>query len=273
MNFQCSLSPRRLLAGLLGVKFLLLCTATLPVTAGTELTKEEQRQILDEAVHILGGNANVITRWNSAVRFAQIGGDEREDRAAVRIVQDATASAGLDLEVFVTELNGGLYLEQVRQSPKLDLSVCPPEEVQCANFIVVHTDAEIMRALAAEIPLRPLYHDALQRSRSIPCFFAPHKITASEIFQVLIYVREDLSPELTDTCLQEEIWQSFGLFGDVTGSRYFSFDNRVAPKSLTSYDQALLEALYHPSLGPGAPVFRVLRQFMDALEFDLYENQ
>jgi len=245
--------------------------------AGTALSKAEQGKILDEAVHILGGNANIISRWDDKILFTQIGSDANEALIANRIIKEVTSAIGLDLELILVKRDGKLdgndYLARVQQSPRFDLSLCPETDSSCANFVVVHTNAETMLALATEIPLRPVYRESLQRSAEIPCFFAPHLITASRIRQVLVYIREDLSTELTETCLQEEIWQSFGLFGDVTGSSYFSFDNRVVPKKITSYDRALLEAVYHPDLGPGAPVFRVLKVFMDALEFDIYATE
>jgi len=241
--------------------------------AGTALSKAVQGEILDEAVHILGGNANIISRWDDKILFAQIGSDSNESRIANRVIKEVTSTIGLDLELISMMLDGNDYLARVQQSPRFDLSACPETDSDCANFVIVHTNAETMLALATEIPLRPVYRESLQRSAEIPCFFAPHLIAASRIRQVLVYIREDLSSELTETCLQEEIWQSFGLFGDVTGSSYFSFDNRVVPKKITSYDRALLEAVYHPDLGPGAPVFRVLKVFMDALEFDIYATE
>ena len=45
----------------------------------------------------------------------------------------------------------------------------------------------------------------------------------------VVYVRSDLDPSMLETCLQEEIYQSFGLFGDYTGSTLFSFCTCRAP--------------------------------------------
>ena len=47
----------------------LVDTTTLP----SRLQKSEHRQVFDEAVHILGGNVNVISQWTRPVRLVVVG--------------------------------------------------------------------------------------------------------------------------------------------------------------------------------------------------------
>ena len=86
------------------------------------------------------------------------------------------------------------------------------------------------------------------------------------IRQGFVYVRSDLGEAMTRTCLQEELYQTFGLFNDASGSNWFSFNNRVEPKSITAMDKLLLQTLYSPEFRPGAPAYVVVRQFLKNLD-------
>lgn len=71
------------------------------------------------------------------------------------------------------------------------------------------------------------------------------------------------------TCLQEEIWHSFGLYNNVEGSKLFSFNNAVAHKTLTRYDRAPIQALYASRVKPGNPVGLVMEIFINRLAEDV----
>ena len=94
-----------------------------------------------------------------------------------------------------------------------------------------------------------------------------------EIRQALVFVRNDLSQDMVRTCLQEEIYQSFGMFNDFTGSRYYSFNNRIEPKVITRYDRALLETIYDSGFRQGAPVFMVVKKLMEKLGLDPFAKE
>ena len=87
-----------------------------------------------------------------------------------------------------------------------------------------------------------------------------------------MFVSSDLAEPMLRTCLQEEIYQSFGLFNDFSGSNYFSFNNIVAPKSITHYDRTLLTSIYDPAFQPGTPVFRVTARFMELLGYEQFRR-
>ena len=119
-----------------------------------------------------------------------------------------------------------------------------------------------MRTIAENIPLRTVYQEALQRDNAV-CFFAPYQ-RDSAIFQALVFVKNTSDAALIRTCLYEEIYQAFGLFNDFTDSDYFSFNNKVQEKQITSADKALLKTVYQ--FEPGAPVFVVGKQLIKLLK-------
>lgn len=239
------------------------------------LTKAEQTQIFDEAIHILGGNANVLSRWVGEVRFASIGDVEpAAHEAALEIVSAVAAQTNLSLVPLQHGVASSVdYLDAVVKSPPLDLSVCDDtREDQCANFVVVFSDAPTMQKLSAALPLRSLYTKAFERTLDIPCFYSPFVSGQMVIRQAFVYVRKDLPKPMLKTCLAEEIYQSFGLFNDYSGSQYFSFNNVVEPKEITDYDRALLRTVYDDRHRPGSPVFVVVRQLMNELGFKPFDR-
>lgn len=232
---------------------------------GQSLTTAQKGEIWDQALHILGGNANVISRWADPVRFAVIADNNSNDLTnhAVAVVREIAELTALPLTIISSE-HGSLpqYLKALTQSKPYQLLPCE-QQGECANFVVVVTDIDSMQKIASAIPLRNVYQKALLSDQSAVCFFAPFQ-GASVIRQALVFVREDLSDAMIRTCLQEEIYQSFGLFSDYTDSEYFSFNNRVEPKEITVYDKALLQAVY--DFSPGAPVFLVAKRLITNLE-------
>lgn len=269
---HCQLRVRITLPGLLAI---VLYSSSVSLHADEPLTKSEEGQIYDQAIHILGGNANVISKWVDDIRFAIIG-EATEDSAAFArsILAGVATQTGLTLQPIEHALtNADDYLLAVKQSQPSRLAACSSDDKDhCANFVVLFTDAETMYALAKAIPLRPVYQKSLDNHQNNPCFFAPFQTRAMEISQAFVYVRQDLPPAMIRTCLQEEIYQSFGLFNDYTGSTFFSFNNVVEPKSITLYDRALLTSVYDAQIKPGAPVWKVMEHLMDKLRIDPFSK-
>lgn len=240
------------------------------------ITRAQRMQVHDEAVHILGGNVNVISRWVSDIRFHVVG-TEWFRRQATLTLEEVASVAGLKLLPSAKEPDTAEgYLALLESTPAVQLSSCDTQQQQaalsegntCANFIVVQTSNTMMQKMSEAIPLRKVYQDSFAGAQSVSCFFAPFVGSRQFIHQAFVYVSDDLDDAMLQTCLHEEIYQSFGLFNDYTDSVYFSFNNKVEPKSITGYDRELLKTVYHPDFAPGTPVFRVLERFMDVLELD-----
>lgn len=267
-------SSSRRLTAVAGTLSALLWLSLAAAQQQPSLSAVEQRQVYEEAIHILGGNVNVISRWQREIRLRVVGAASAEGaRRAARILAEVTAQISLPLRA-VTEppLTAGDYLAELARSPRFTLGECAGDDSSCANFVVIFSSAADMQAIAKAIPLRPVYQQAFNRGQAPLCFFSPFQTGYLEITQALVYVRDDLPARMLETCLQEEIYQSFGLFNDAGGSRFFSFNNVVQPKSITRYDKALLQAIYDPEFRPGAPVFRVVKRLMDNLGFDQFQH-
>jgi hypothetical protein len=239
------------------------------VHAEDTLSREQQGQIFDEAIHILGGNVNVISRWEQDVRLRIVG--RAGDSSASLAEQTLAEVTGLVDRRYTLATEPAIsaedYLAELQRSPPFTIGECE-EQDRCGNFVVVFASAATMKDIASTIPLRPVYQRTFDRDPTPLCFFSPFQTGYMEIRQALVYVRDDLSTDMLRTCLQEEIYQSFGMFNDAGGSRYFSFNNVVEPKSITRYDRALLQAIYDPAFAPGAPAFRVVKRLMENLGFD-----
>jgi len=239
------------------------------------LSKAEEGQLYDQAVHILGGNANVISRWVDPVRLAVIGPpNEQSNAQAQTIISEIAVQTGLHWSSIKHDVrDANAYHVRLRNTDELDLSVCDTRAAEdCANFVVLFASVDNIKEIAAALPLRRVYQRSLDENDAVLCFFAPFQTSRQEIRQAFVYVNDELSQDMLNTCLQEEIYQSFGLFNDFTDSTFFSFNNRVEPKSITEYDRALLASVYDPSLKPGAPVFAVMERLMKRLAIDPFNK-
>jgi len=293
----------------------------------TELEPSEHGQVFDEAIHILGGNVNVISQWTGEIRLVVVG-DTLVDAAAVAESGAGTKTAEMEVQgrpgqaktgqggagqgsasfvagsvvAEVAELTGlqiakardsydsvDNYLQSIRRAARFSLSDCDSRsgvdhsdvgqaaasesESGCGNFFVVIADVAEMEAIAKAIPLRPVYQKAFANPDAVKCFFSPFQTGYMEIKQALVFVRRDLSRAMVRTCLQEEIYQSFGMFNDFSGSRYYSFNNKIEPKVITRYDRALLQTIYEPGFRHGAPVFAVVKKLMERLGLDPFASE
>ena len=269
----------------------LVDTTTLP----SRLQESEHRQVFDEAVHILGGNVNVISQWTRPVRLVVVGEitwddsgttdsgnstEAHQDSAADyarAVIEEIVSLANLTVEVADDSYRDAqTYLQSLKRSARFTLSDCVEAESAggaCGNFFVIFADVAEMEAITRAIPLRPVYQKAFSNPQGVKCFFSPFQTAYMEIRQALVFVNKDLPREMVRTCLQEEIYQSFGMFNDYTGSAYYSFNNKIEPKVITRYDRALLETIYDSSFKQGAPVFAVVRKLMERLGLDPFTEE
>lgn len=238
--------------------FLLLVHPALAMDAA------EQKILAEQAIRILGGNGNVIARWNRPVRLGLVGfTDEQSDRFARSTLNEIGQITGLNTAVSSWRHDkSNDYLVELNASPAYALAHCATGVTDCANLVVIMTSPEQMQRIARAIPLREIYQESLKGETTPKCFFAPFQRAYVDIVQAVVFISAGQSSEMTQTCLNEEIYQSFGMFSDVTGSRYFSFDNREEPKSITCYDKLLLQSIYSKQFQAGAPAFRVVLEFM-----------
>ena len=255
--------------------------STVPVESQTSaslkvprLTNAEQANVFDEAIHILGGNVNVQSKWIDNIRFTIIGQASAAAREQVSItLQDIAGQTGLAVSnaenPYATASD---FVAAIEQSPKGHWRPCTQKNTMCANLLILVTDVDAMRDVAQAVPLRPVYLRSLADTGGASCFFSPFINQRKEIVGALVFVSSDLAEPMLRTCLQEEIYQSFGLFNDFSGSNYFSFNNIVAPKSITHYDRTLLTSIYDPAFQPGTPVFRVTARFMELLGYEQFRR-
>ena len=238
------------------------------------LSSAEQANVFDEAIHILGGNANVQSKWTDHIRFTIVGQASAAAREHVSIIlSDIATSTGLAVSnathPYATASD---FVAAIEQSPKGQWQTCTNQNASCVNLLILVTDVETMRDVAQAIPLRPVYLRALADDGGASCFFSPFINQRLEIVRALVFVSSELTEPMLQTCLQEEIYQSFGMFNDFSGSHYFSFNNIVAPKSITHYDRTLLASIYDPAFKPGTPVFRVTARFMELLGYEQFRR-
>lgn len=314
LALNLALSMVSMSAGVQASTDTLIDTSPLP----SELESSEHGQVFDEAIHILGGNVNVISQWTGEIRLVVVGDTQVDTAGGITngvagssasqpSTQTSAAEVAGNVIAEVAQLTGLLigkasdsyanaedYLQSIRRAGRFSLSDCTDQSARvqeskdltannqaardpsavaagrpaCGNFFVVIADVAEMEAIAKAIPLRPVYQKAFANPDAIKCFFSPFQTGYMEIKQALVFVRRDLSRAMVRTCLQEEIYQSFGMFNDFTGSRYYSFNNKIAPKVITRYDRALLQTIYEPGFRHGAPVFVVVKKLMERLGLD-----
>jgi len=222
-----------------------------------------------QAVQILGGNESVVSKWRDDIRFVVIGGSATAEQVARSVIAEAAAIARLDLAYPTHAVRSARdYVDLVRAAPPRLLSpTCDGNASKpCFNFVVVFTDYPTMRELARAIPIHPYVARFVDTHPDMPCLYAPFHAGRQMIWQALVLIRHDLDDAMRQTCLQEEIYQAFGLFNDYSGSTLFSFNNVVAPKRITDYDKALLAALYDPRVKSGHPANFVAQIFLEYVE-------
>ncbi len=228
----------------------------------------QKGRVWDQAIHILGGNANVTSRWVDDVRFVVVADDATLENYTLGVLKQISTITSLPLEKVRSPYDSiASYVRALQQAEPYQLLPCSLENV-CVNLVVVVSDIDSMSQIARAVPLREVYQRSLEAGEraagtEVVCFFAPFQ-RASVIRQAMVFVHADLPLGMIHTCLQEELYQSFGLFNDFTDSEYYSFNNRVVEKKITQFDRALLHAVYE--FPAGAPAFKVVQQLLTNLE-------
>ncbi len=250
----------------------------------------DSNRLYNESIQILGVGRAPVVRWHDNIRLAMVGEIQKETVDTIQsLFREISLFTGVRFRV-INHLveNAEQYADLLNRSPPYDLGLCDQgNPTICANFVVVLSDRSSMHNVAMALPLRPVFQRATSLSsserntvsdvvndeeaggtssaatNSVLCFFSPGIYRNTRIVRSVVYVQNSLSLAMKRTCLQEEIYQSFGLFGDVTESGYFSFNNRVAIKKITTYDKRLLTSLYDGEFGPGTPAHVVARQLHD----------
>ncbi|OED36375.1 hypothetical protein AB833_27535 [Chromatiales bacterium (ex Bugula neritina AB1)] len=232
-----------------------LSTHSAPLQRDTPASLVDQGRLRDQAIHILGGNANVISRWIDEVRYVLVGHPRHIPVVNKTLVEISTLT---QVPVRSVDLHSADLISNEIVFRQAGVNLLCEKNTGCANFVVVVADIAQMKEIASAAQLRRVYRRALDEE-NVLCFFAPFQ-SASIIRQALVFVRSDQSEAMLNTCLREEIYQSFGLFNDYTDSEFFSFNNSVEPKSITQYDRHLLRAVY--KFKAGTPAFSVVQRFM-----------
>lgn len=218
-------------------------------------------------MHVLGGHRTPIARWDGPVRFALVGEiDQAVEATVLSIFSEISLFTGIHIQRIHHEIKTAAdYASALAQSPPYDMTICDNSNPGvCANFVVIVSGRTDMNRVAVTLPLRPVYQRATAPSDQVLCFFSPGLARGTEIVRSIVYVDSELDKTMINTCLQEEIYQSFGLFGDYSKSRYFSFNNEVTAKRITPYDKRLLTSLYDRAFPRGtfaAPVASQLSEY------------
>ncbi|OED37125.1 hypothetical protein AB833_24545 [Chromatiales bacterium (ex Bugula neritina AB1)] len=245
-----------------GIRFLALAITLCLTISNATVHSETQQQIIEkrkaqlaaETIHILGGIRSRVPRWNDTVRMAIIGGTASIDNAIVRsLTNELSLYSGINIEILQHNIaDAKLYLYEISNSARYAPSICDRHnQRKCANFVVIISSQSDMNRIARAYPMRPIYQKATNSKEQVHCFFSPGIAPNFEIKRGIVFVNNNLDDQMRQTCLQEEIYQSFGLFNDYTNSTYYSFNNMVEVKKITRFDKMLLSSLYDRAHPPG----------------------
>lgn len=266
MNSIQGNKQKLLLEALSCIAGIMLATSSVLAQDETNRTEKALTQLGIESIHILGGFRNPVIRWNSVINLAIVGDTDPTTMAQITSVfNEISLLSGIRYtRVGHAYTEPERYLKAIGDSPDHDLTLCDTtKSTQCANFVVLVISQELMHKVAVSLPLRPVFQQASARKDNIYCFFSPNVASNLEIKQSIVWVRSNLEEPLLNTCLQEEIYQSFGLFNDFSDSHYFSFNNIVAPKKITPFDKQLLTSLYDAAFRSGTSTEAVAQQLID----------
>lgn len=228
--------------------------------------KADEQQLLVESIHILGGFNSRVPRWSGNIRLAVVGdlSDSVEKNLDALLVKLSLYS-GLEFRRIEHNLtHASLYFQAISTSPAHDLTVCSKfNSAECANLVVIVSSQAEMSKIAVKLPMRTIYRTATAGAQTLYCFFSPGVSRSFEIMQSVVFVNSNLSEEMQHTCLQEEITQSLGLFNDYSDSVFYSFNNIVSPKQLTTHDKILLSSLYDRAFSTGALAGSFVEQIVE----------
>lgn len=233
----------------------------------SESVESEGNQLLSQSMHILGGQRRPVARWYEAVRVAIVGPVSGSMSDEIRsIFNEISLLSGIPYSLIQHDVSTAeAYASALLQSPPYDLSVCDHSDPSlCANFVIVLASKAAMNKVTLALPMRAVFQQVTEtRDDELLCFFSPGIKHSTEIVRSVVYVQSDIEETMQLTCLQEEIYQSFGLFDDYSDSQYFSFNNVVKEKQITVYDKQLLTSLYDNTFARGTPALPVAQQLVD----------
>lgn len=247
--------------GLVCALCFLVWTSRVDAQVETDVSVDESR-LMAESLHILGGVRNRVPRWNDSIRLAIVGVSDAGTTEYIKsLVSLISLYTGLDYKVLRhSYADARQYLVAVTQSPRYDLALCNGyQTLECANFIIIVSSQSTMHQIARSLPMRSVYQTATAGHEQVACFFSPGVSANFEIKRSVVFVNSELDRQMLRTCLQEEVFQSFGLFNDYSDSKYFSFNNIIDVKYLTRFDKILLTSLYDKS-NPTGSMARALAQ-------------
>lgn len=239
-----------------------------PVKADNSITHKDSgnKQFLVETIHILGGFNNRVPRWSGEIRIAVIGIlSDSVESSLDKLLAQLSLYSGLVIRRIEHDVSGVTqYFQAISESPAYDLALCSKTNAaECANFVVIVSSQAEMYRIAQSLPMRNVFQRATASARTVYCFFSPGISHSLEIEKSVVFINQSLSEKMKETCLQEEITQSFGLFNDYSGSLFYSFNNTVSPKMLTTHDKVLLSSLYDRAYSPGSLANSIANQVID----------
>lgn len=238
----------------------------------TQAAESDSQQLLRESVHILGGHRRPVVRWYEPVRVAVVGPVTEALTIEIRsLFNEISLLSGIPYTLIQHDIdNADTYASTLSHTSDYDLSICENSEpLSCANFVIVLSEKAAMNKVAVALPMRPVFQKATSVSNDdLLCFFSPGIARATEIVRSVVYVQSDIDRAMQLTCLQEEVYQSFGLFDDFSDSQYFSFNNDIKEKQITVFDKQLLTSLYDNAFSRGSPALPVAQQLVDYCDTD-----
>ena len=232
--------------------------ADAPVTART-LTESFQRVAFSFEDAPFGFNlpeANerlyMIRKWTKPIVYRIDGPPELRARVDSRV------------DGFMQKLSGITGHRLIRYEAGQDPTGQGPE----SNLGILYGDEDYFLYLARGLinagpPVRNLLHR--WRTAFSPCggsvrrdAGADGQSETGEILSAIIVIRHELPEDLLESCIEEELAQSMGLFNDDEQVRPSMFNDDQEFALLTRHDELLLRILYDPRLRPGMPMVEAM---------------
>lgn len=136
-----------------------------------------------------------------------------------------------------------------------------------ATLIMLVDDRE---TLAAQLAGGDQHTEARRQDlakRRLDCLFFLHENRRSHIVLGLVLLNTSLDPTTERACINEELFQVFGLLNDVSESPLTMLDQGAYSETSTPtrYDRMLLRLLYHPRMETGLDHYWARRRAMELL--------
>ena len=257
-----------------GMRVFLFCVLTSLASHFPSLALSEDDE-LGDAREILAAETGVVRKWTSSPVIAVLHTGDFDFPQFQETIQFINSHTGLGIDTRVRmkdlgsvsgSLFGGTRLEYRRAQGSGTTYArirFPDGDTLSANILVYKVD---IATGALFMVLSRTAKGAWSLARQFaegtaPCFFSAMSLR-NEIEVTHIFIRDDVSEEDEKACIHEELVQAMGLLNDAPGSRFFTFDNIVAPKP-DPLDWKLLRALYSDGIAAGAGVDDVLERYVE----------